>query len=470
MKKKKSSKKYKFFGYLLLVCSLIFFLVVLILNVLPLKYLLIVLGIIVVLDIIVDFFLLHPKVKDVVKKKVSIFGVLLIIIYGIISYYLLNTLVFLNTIVQDDYTVINYVVLVNKNSSINNIEDLRNNKVGYYSLNTLYNEEIPVSVDYDQYDDVFMMYEDLKDGKIEAILLEESSLQILEENIEDYDIRNLYSFSVQEKYLITVKDVDAVKEPFNVYISGIDTYGNIASVSRSDVNMVVTVNPKTKVILLTSIPRDYYVTLSGKGSKDKLTHAGLYGVDTSIKTIEDLLDININYYLKVNFTSVIDIVNILGGISVNSPASFTAWDGTKYSEGINTLNGEKALSFARERKAFTDGDKQRGKNQQEVMRAIINKGMSSSVIIKYNSILSSVSSKVKTNMPTNDITSLVKMQLKDKGDWKIVFANLDGSNGYEYTYSYKGRKLYVMIPDEESISRVHNTIDEVFNGRYRESN
>ena len=275
----------------------------------------------------------------------------------------------------------------------------------------------------------------------------------------------LYSFEVKEKQYVELKDVNTVKEPFSIYVSGIDTYGSISSISRSDVNIVVTVNPISKTILLTSIPRDYYIKLHGYNEMDKLTHAGLYGVDTSIKTIEDLLDININYYLKVNFTSLVELVNILDGITVNSDYEFTAWDGTYFKEGPNDLNGELALSFSRERKSFADGDKQRGKNQQEVIKAVINKATTSSIIVKYNSIISSIGPQIKTNIPQSDITNLIKMQLKDRSKWNIIFNNLDGSDSFEYTYSYKKQKLYVMIPFESSIQEAKDKISEVYNER-----
>lgn len=465
--KKKNKIIYNIFGYLLLIISIVFFLFLLFLNVLTFKWLFLVLVITIFLVSIFDFLLLHPLVKEKIKKIAMVFVLFLIVIYGSISYYLFNTLNFLNIISSDEFITKNYSVIINDSSSITSLDDLKDLKVGYYSLDKLYNEKINVSIDYDLYDDLFLMYNDLMSGKINGILLEGSSLQMLEENKEDfkYKTRQLYSFEVLEKQKIEAKDVNTIKEPFSIYVSGIDTYGSISSISRSDVNMVITVNPLTKTILLTSIPRDYYVNLNGINEKDKLTHAGLYGVDTSIKTIEDLLDININYYLKVNFTSLVDLVNILGGITINSPCEFTAWDGTYFSEGENEVDGEKALSFSRERKSFADGDKQRGKNQQEVIRSIISKASSPSIIMKYNSIISSIGPKIKTNMPQDDITSLIKMQLRDNSKWNVISNSLDGFDGYEYTYSYNGYELYVMIPDEESIKEVHDKIVEVNNGR-----
>ena len=261
------------------------------------------------------------------------------------------------------------------------------------------------------------------------------------------------------------KDLDVTRKPFNIYISGIDTYGEISSVSRSDVNMVVTVNPKTRQILLTSIPRDYYVHLHGKtGYNDKLTHAGLYGVDMSINTVEDLLDIDINYYVKVNFSSVIKIVNALYGVDVLSDYSFTSIDGYNYIKGYNRVNGEEALSFARERKAFAAGDNQRVKDQQALLEAMFRKCISPSMIIKYNSFLNSVEGSFVTNMPVDRLKSLVRLQIAKKYKWIITANSLDGENSSNYTYSYSASKLYVMEPIEDSVDYASKLIKSVIDG------
>lgn len=276
----------------------------------------------------------------------------------------------------------------------------------------------------------------------------------------------IYKFVIKLKSKTKAKDVNVTNKPFNIYITGIDTYGEITSVSRSDVNIVATVNPKTKQVLLTSIPRDYYVQLHGTtGVKDKLTHAGIYGVDKSITTIEDLLDIDINYYVKVNFTSLIDIVNALGGITVYSDYTFTTIDGVHFTEGNNNMNGEQALSFARERKAFLEGDNQRGKDQQAVIAALIKKMCSKSIITKYDSILNSLNGKFQTNMSSNKITSLLKMQLNDMSSWNVSTYNLQGVNSSNYTYSGGNTKLFVMEPVLGSIEEAHNLINDVKNGK-----
>lgn len=263
----------------------------------------------------------------------------------------------------------------------------------------------------------------------------------------------------------TFKDIDVINEPFNIYLSGIDTYGSIKENSRSDVNMIISVNPKTKEILLVSIPRDYYVSIPRKSLyKDKLTHTSLYGIDISIKTVENLLDCNINYYIKVNFTSLINIIDAIGGINVYSSYTFTSKDNFNYKKGYNKINGEQALSFARERKAFTLGDRQRTSNQQEVFKAIFNKVKSKEIITRYIKILNSLEDSIITNMPKNRLTSLIKTQISNNYSWNINTYTLEGTDSYNYTYSNKSEKSYVMMPIEESISIASSLIKNIEKG------
>ena len=262
----------------------------------------------------------------------------------------------------------------------------------------------------------------------------------------------------------SIKDkVNITKETFNVFISGIDTYGSVNSVSRSDVNIVMTINPEYKKIILTWIPRDYYVKLYNINEYDKLTHAGIYGVETSVKTVEELLDIDINYYIKLNFTSLTKTVDTFDGITVDSKYAFTSKDGYKFTRGKNELDGKKALSFVRERKNLPNGDKSRGENQLAVLGAIINKATSQAIISKYNSFLKTLKQTLVTNLSNKEITDFIKMQIDKNVKWEIINVTLDGTDGYEYTYSYTKNKLYVMIPDEDSVALAKEMISSNFN-------
>ena len=485
-KKRNQNKKNNFITNLLLVASLILLLSILYIDILPIKYLLYIGIFIGILDLILIFI----KKKSKRKLLPSIIPFLLSIIMLVVSFYILKTDGLLNNL-NLNYKTYNYKVVVLKDSNYNKLNDIEDKQLGYYktdgkettkSLNKLASK---VNTNNKEYDNTETLVEDLLNKRVDAILIEETHLTILEEHNNDTEAvskinNNINNFSDKTKiiYEFTIivktdnfsKDIDVTKKPFNVYISGIDTYGEISSVSRSDVNMVVTVNPETKQILLTSIPRDYYVKLHDKtGYNDKLTHAGLYGVDTSLKTIEDLLNIEINYYVKVNFSSVIDIVEALGGVEVYSDYSFTSIDGYNYTKGYNKVNGEEALSFARERKSFNAGDRQRVKNQQALLEAMFRKCTSASIITKYNSLLNSVNKSFVTNMPTDRLTALLKMQLKNRYKWIITSNSLEGSNSSNYTYSYSASKLYVMEPDEESVAKATSLINSVINGEILDS-
>lgn len=264
--------------------------------------------------------------------------------------------------------------------------------------------------------------------------------------------------------------VNVTEKPFNIYITGLDFHGNIENEKgRSDVNMVVTVNPRNHRVLITSIPRDYEIKLvDHDNAKDKLTHTGMYGVDTGISSIENLLDIKVNYYLKLNFTTVKLLVDAIGGVDVNSEVEFDSryWgDTTEYhhfDKGINHLNGELALCFARERKAFDGGDNQRIRNQQLVLDAVIEKMTSSRTLLgRYNKILSALGAYMRTNMSENEIKSLAKKQLEEMPKWTIEKYDLTGHDETKGTYTSGSQELYVMVPDEKSVKTANANIRTV---------
>ena len=249
-----------------------------------------------------------------------------------------------------------------------------------------------------------------------------------------------------------------------MYLSGIDTYGGISTRSRSDVNILAVVNTETKDILLLSTPRDYYISYSETGgAKDKLTHAGIYGINASIDALEQLYDVDVNYYLRVNFSGFIDIINALGGVDVNSDYDFIA-RGTEIHKGVNHLTGEEALSFARERYSFKDGDFQRGRNQMEVIRAVIQKAASSSLLTNYMSVMNAVAGSFETNMSQEEISDLVRMQLSDMASWNITSYTSEGQVSSAETYSMPGQMLSVVIPDESSVEEAKNMITDVIEG------
>lgn len=469
MKKKRIFKGGKILSYILLISTLIMFGLIIYANLLPTKFLIVILAPFVLIDGLL--FLVLRKTKR--RKSPIIFFIVMLIIQTIISYYLLGTIGFLNGFKSYNYKTEKYQLVVLKDSSFTSIKDLNGKKIGYVDAN-LHGleqaiEKVDKKIDFvkEKYADIEKMADGLFNKEISAILLEESQYNILgEERGEFLTLTNIIeTFEINIKVKAEKDNINILNKPFTIYITGNDTYGKITNVSRSDVNMLVTVNVAKNKVLFTNIPRDYYVTLDGKNSKDKLTHAGIYGIDSSIKTIENLLDTKINYYLKVNFTSLEKVVDLLDGIDVNSDYAFTSIQGYKFKKGINHLNGEEALAFVRERHAFDSlgGDRIRGKNQQIVIQALIDKAISPSILTKYNSILNSLDGKFMTDFSDKNISKLIKYQLDENPGWQFETINLTGNDSREYTYSYPSKKLYVMVPDEQSVTDAKNKINSYLN-------
>lgn len=477
-KKKKSCKNlfYKIISGLLVIMSIAFLGILFYLDLIPSKYMTIITISIILFDLFNIVLININKLKRKIKKFLSVFVILAIIIMLFVSFYLCRTIGVLLNNGDSKYKLEHYSVMVFKDNGYDSLSDIKGKTIGYYANSTgtkQAKEELnkEIDVNFKSYKDSIILINNLQNSKIDAILIEDSIKNILNEESSDLlsSMKVIYTFTIKVSVESTLKEVDVTKEPFAVYISGIDTYGQISSVSRSDVNMVMVMNPETKQVLLISIPRDYYVQLHGtKGSKDKITHAGIYGIDMSINTIEDLLDTDINYYIKVNFTSVIDIVDALGGLDVYSEYSFISYSGFNFKKGYNKVNGEQALDFVRTRKAFIDGDRQRGKNQQALIESIIRKATDKSIITKYNSLLSAVDGKYQTNMSTKKITSLIKMQLEDMSSWNITSYSLTGKDSTNYTYTYN-QLLYVMEPDQESVQEAINLIKKVLDDKKLDS-
>ena len=261
------------------------------------------------------------------------------------------------------------------------------------------------------------------------------------------------------------------KEPFVVYLSGVDTRGDLTDKARSDVNIIAAVNPVTKQVVLINTPRDYYVDLAGTNSKDKLTHAGLYGVQTSMDTLGNLYGVDVQHYIRINFAGFINVIDALGGVDVYSDQAFTSvgspgyYDPTTFVEGWNHLDGKAALAFARERHAFKTGDVQRGINQMKVIDAMLNKIKSPALLMGFTKILDAVSDSFVTSLSQNQISALVRMQLSDFAEWNIERYTVTGTSGSSTKcYSAKGQKLYVMKPDENSVAKAKEMIAAVLGG------
>ena len=261
------------------------------------------------------------------------------------------------------------------------------------------------------------------------------------------------------------------KEPFVIYLSGVDTRGELTENARSDVNILAAVNPVTKRVALINTPRDYYVDLAGTDSKDKLTHAGLYGVETSMATLGNLYGVNVDHYIRINFAGFISIIDALGGVDVYSDQAFTSvgspgyYDPTTFVEGWNHLDGKAALAFARERHAFASGDIQRGINQMKVIDAMLNKIKSPALLMGFSKIMDAAADCFVTSFSQDQISALVRMQLSDFAEWDIESYTVTGtSSSSTKCYSAKGQKLYVMKPDDSSVSKAREMIASVLGG------
>ena len=389
------------------------------------------------------------------KSKLKILCFIIGIVFLLI---IITTLYFLNTTISFIKTSSKVVVNYDNYYQISLKGNDKNEKVGIL-------DDMFLSEGSKIYEDRYELYSDLINKKIDSIIISDVDLYFIEKEDKDF-INKIKVIDIikqeREKVKYTTKEI--TKESFIIYISGIDTDGVISKVSRSDVNIIVVVNPNTHQMLLVNIPRDYYVNLHGKDAKDKLTHAGLYGIDTSIKTIEDLLNININYYVRINFDSVVKVVDEIGGIDITSDQDLN-FCGIK--KGINHVDGACALRYARERKSYLSGDRHRGENQQEVIKAVLNKIKKNKLLIfKYPIILNKLKNNFETNIKNDDIKDFIKKDIKYLPKWVIKSYNLNGSDSKNYTYSMgKKRMLYVMEPDYNTVLKAKELINDVLNNK-----
>jgi len=448
------------------------------LGAIPMKYAIVIIMLTAILCLI-NFFLMKPSKEKGKKKKRNIIGKIISLLLSIVlllgSLYIAQGDSTIHTITGANEQTSRISVVVLKESGYETLDDL-NGKI----IETCTSEEPEVmeeaiaglkkessSLTTTNINDFATLADDLYSKKADAIYLNEAYNGMFEEKHEDYESKTkvIWTYEKTEEIKDISKDVNVTKDPFVIYISGIDTYGKVSTVSRSDVNMIVTVNPKTKQILMTSIPRDYYVTLANKGKKDKLTHSGLGGIQNTVATVENFMGIDINYYARVNFTSLIKMVDALGGVDVESPVAFKSAAGYSFKKGTNHVNGEQALAFSRERYALGGGDNARVANQQRVLTAMLKKMMSPAIITSYSSVLKSIDGSFETNMSSKEITSLIQMQINDMASWTFITKQLSGTGKMMTGGAYMpGSNLWYMIPNESSVAENKQAIQKVLNG------
>ena len=444
-------------------------------NLLPFKYRLFIGGFFVVLYIL---FGVATFKKNRVKALDIFIRVLMVIIFilSVLAYmYISKGVSTYKKINEKQYEESYTFSLVVKNDSplkilaeidgLNVESSLSMDKDNISNFIETFDAENDIEINLIEGEDYITMAQNLLENSSEIMLLNEAFRPIIEDHFENFSLNT----RVLKPTIIKIDATTNVKteqvEPnkgFNIFISGIDTYGNISTVARSDVNIILSVNPTSNKILITSIPRDTYAKIAGGGNNqyDKLTHSGIYGVNSSVETIENLLDIDISYYAKVNFSSLVKLIDVIGGIDINNPIAFKSGN-MFFDKGNIHLNGEKALRYSRERYKFAEGDIYRGQNQTRVIQGIIKKMMSPSILLNYNNVLDVVKEFSETNIPFEKITELANYQIEHGGEWGFESVQLKGEGTMELSsYAMPKWKQYMYVGDEDSIIEIHKLINE----------
>lgn len=455
-------------------------------NVLPTKLLFLITIIFVLLDAI--FALLLCYYTRAIVSKIICVVITLVLIFGSCmgGYYISKTGSLLTNITNVTKHAKNTVsVVVKQSSNIKNKSQLNGLSVG--TLRTIGTQgssktltelsKDGIVMNQSEYDSLSAMLEAFYNGEVDSIIINESSRsQILDmESYADFDnnTRVVYQTSYKVENTDKANAVsDITSKPFNVLISGSDTRGGFDENGRSDVIMVATINPKTSTILLTSVPRDFYVTTACdaadgcmQGALDKITHTGIHGTNTTKRTVEQLLGIEINYTFKVGFDTVTDLVDALGGVDVYVEPGYAVSTSTfSVHEGTNHLDGEHALAYARERYSYTEGDRQRTKNQQQVLMGIVNEATKPSVITKYASIMDAMANTFSTTMSNEEISDLIKYQINNNPKWKMEQYMVDGT-GDTLMCAELGDAASVMVPDQSTVKMAKDKINAVLAGK-----
>ena len=493
-KNKKQNKVGKVFGVIfsiLLIAATMYLLFNIIkLNVLPTKLLFLITIVFVLLDLIF-ILLLCFATKGVVSKIICIIFALAISLGSCLGgYYMSKTGGLLSSMTNVAKHSKNTVsVVVKESSGMKNKNDLSGHSIGTLAnINTTGSKKIlkelnksGIQMEKREYGSLTEMLESFYNGEVDSIVINESSRSQITDIDAYKDFDNNTRVVYQTSYEVENTDkANAVSNitttPFNVLISGSDTRGGFDENGRSDVIMVATVNPKTGTVLLTSVPRDFYVPTAcdagdgcQEGALDKITHTGIHGTNTTKRTVEQLLGIEINYTFKVGFDTVTDLVDAIGGIDVTvAPGyavdSFLMIPSFSVHEGVNHLNGQQALAYARERYAYTEGDRQRTKNQQQVLMGIVDKITSPAIVTNYAQIMDSMSDTFSTTMSSQEISDLIKYQLNSNPKWKMEQYMVNGT-GDTLMCAELGDAAYVMVPDQSTVSTAKNKINAVLAGK-----
>ena len=469
--KQKNNGLYRTIAIIYSILAVAFMVMLLWLNVLPAKILYPVVGLLFLITMFIVPVMYSKRGKRR-KKGATVFALILIVLFGIGTYYINETLGFFNNITDVAKAKEDFYVVVKADSKYEEVSQLAGKTIATSSTtdkayaearNKLKKE---INAQYEYIDNSSDMIQDLIQNKYSAAFISAASYETMKEGNSSIatETRVIHTISVTKESRRTTKHVDVTEESFNVLVSGLDTTGDIGTVSRSDVNMLITVNPVSHEVLLTSIPRDYYVPLASKNSGDKLTHSGLYGIDETVSTVEKFMGIDINYYVKVNYSTITKLVDAIGGIDIDSPYGFTTHGMSShytFVKGYNHLNGSMALAYSRERQSWPDGDFRRNENQQLIIQAIIKKATgSTTVLTNYTDILESIEDNLSTDMSSRNIKSLIKMQLKEMPKWTITKQAIKGDIALKHCYAL-GTNASVVLPDDAMIAEAVDKIMQV---------
>ena len=459
------------FVYAMLACFLLF--LIFKYHILAISYANVLIAIIMTLFVLIALFL-------ILKRKAKIFTMILLVVLVIVnSVSLIGVHKFISLANQlnatSNYSSYSISVAVLADSEIGNVSELSSvtapTKTDAENIKKLL-DDIKASQSKDltveDSSSYLAAYKSLLAGETKAIVLNSVFENLIEQEYPEHakKIKKIYTKEL-------TKTVEAPKssqnKAFNIYISGIDTYGPISSVSRSDVNIIMTVNQETKKILLTTTPRDAYVPIAdgGNNQNDKLTHAGIYGVDASIHTLENLYGIDLNYYARLNFTSFLKLIDLLGGVDVNNDQEFTSLHGNyHFPVGNVHLDSERALGFVRERYSLANGDGDRGRNQQKVISAIVQKLTSAEALKNFDDIMQSLQDSVQTNMPPETMVSLVNAQLASGGKYTVITRDLKGTGRMDLpSYAMPDSSLYMLEVDPNSLETLKTEIKDIMEGK-----
>ncbi len=417
-----------------------------------------------------------------ILKKSRVLTTVLLVVFSIIaavSLFAFKSLVDVahNMNETASYSEIEMGVVVPSNSSVNDVSDLTSVQAPTDADGSNINEllshiksEKGVDLATEKVDSYQAAYENLVNGSSQAMVFNSAYSSLLEMSYENYqsNLKTIYSYKIKTSIKDEAKAHDS--NVFNIYISGIDTYGSISTVSRSDVNLILTVNMNTHKILMTETPRDAYVKIPDGGADqyDKLTHAGIYGVETSEKTLENLYGITIDYYARLNFDSFLKLIDALGGITVYNSQAFTSLHGNyDFPVGNVTLDSDKALGFVRERYSLEHGDYDRGNNQMKVIQAILNKMTSLKSVSNYSTIISNVQDSIQTDMKLDTVMKLVNSQLDSGEKFTITSQEVTGtgSTGELTSYAMPTASLYMIQLDDASVAKASQAIKDVMEGK-----